>query len=121
VIEAFQRYIIGHINGLLKSLDSAQRDVLPHLRRNILFTRLHRVISPFAMELVEQERRRVNLTYEAPEEATLLPCIHRMRKSMGLPCQHTIRDRTRQQISLQIADFAGQWRVNRLVNVLSLH
>jgi hypothetical protein len=121
VVEAFQRYIIGHINGLLKSLDTAQRDVLPHLRRNILFTQLHRVISPFAMELVEQERSRVNLTYEAPEEATLLPCTHRMRKSMGLPCQHTIRDRMRQQTSLQIADFAGQWRVNRLATIPSLH
>jgi hypothetical protein len=65
------------------------------------------------MKKVEEERARVNLRADAPEEATLTTCTGSMRRSMGLPCQHMIRNRMREGRPLDPTDFNEQWHVNR--------
>jgi hypothetical protein len=113
VIQHFQRYIIAHYNKLRSSLSYDKKHRSPRLLKNPLFARCHLVISRFAMKKVEEERARVNLRADDPEEATLTTCTGSMRRSMGLPCQHMIRNRMREGRPLDPTDFNEQWHVNR--------
>ena len=65
------------------------------------------------MAKVEGERQRVNLQYNNAQVLSLPDCTHAMSTNMGMPCQHVIQQRMRDNEPLRVTDFHKQWRLDR--------
>ena len=99
------RAIIDHI--------TKDRTVRQRRFKGRLYQDLHHNISYFAMAKVEGERQRVNLQYNNAQVLSLPDCTHAMSTNMGMPCQHVIQQRMRDNEPLRVTDFHKQWRLDR--------
>ena len=78
-----------------------------------LYKKLYGKISSYALNLVVEHQKSLNMT----RLAVLRPCTGAFQKTMGLPCAHICQQRLQNDSFLELSDFHYHWRINRLSTI----
>jgi hypothetical protein len=88
-----------------------QAKIKPRVAHNILFFQdVIAYVHPYAFDLILKERGKLPLKLTDPLP---MPCTCTVQVSLGIPCQHTIRERQNGQGLLQLSDIDRHWYYDR--------